>query len=151
MVRIITRADRLMRRYERVAWIILGLVAFAVPWCGIEPALNGGNSALGEGYVALDLALMLAMLAATAAQIARISLAPYDEPAVIRLSAWLMLIALALMAGRITWTMVTQGDVYFTITTSIAIVCLCASIMLHAGGRVVYGGSLATDYGDLSA
>ena len=66
-----------------------------------------------------------------------------------RVAAWLMLIALCLMTGRITWTLAVQGDLYLTITTSVAITCLCASILLHAGGRVVYGGAHVTAYGDI--
>lgn len=149
MTKIILRMDLLMRRFERAAWAVVVLCAFAIPWLGVEPPLVQSDDALGAGYVWLDWTLAMMMLVAVAAQIARIVLAPPGEPAVTRVAAWLMLLALCLMAGRITWTLAVQGDLYLTITTAVAITCLCASILLHAGGRVVYGGAHATDYGDL--
>ena len=148
MTKLLSRLDQWMRRFERAAWVVLGIAAFAIPWFGIEPPLIGDDM-LGAGYVWLDWALAFAMLVAVAAQIARIVLAPPGEPAVTRVAAWLMLLALCLMAGRITWTLAVQGDLYLTITTAVAITCLCASILLHAGGRVVYGGAHATAYGDI--
>lgn len=149
MGKLISRLDVLMRRFERAAWVTLGLSAFAIPWFGLEPTLQAEPDALGRGYIWLDWTLAVMMLAATAAQIARIALGPDDEPAMTRVAAWLMLIALCLMTGRITWTLAVQGDLYLTITTGVAITCLCASILLHAGGRVVYGGAHVTAYGDI--
>lgn len=149
MTKIILRMDLLVRRFERAAWVVLGIAAFAIPWFGVEPPLVQSDDALGAGYVWLDWTLAMMMLVAVAAQIARIVMAPPDEPAVTRVAAWLMLLALAMMAGRITWTLAVQGDLYLTITTAVAITCLCASILLHASGRVVYGGAHVTDYGDL--
>jgi len=148
MTKLLSRMDVLMRRFERAAWVVLGIAAFAIPWFGFELPLMQSDDALGAGYVWLDWALAAMMLVAVSAQIARIVLAPPDEPAVTRLAAWLMLLALCLMTGRITWTLFVQGDLYLTITTSVAITCLCASILLHAGGRVVYGGAHVTDYGE---
>jgi len=147
MGKLISRLDVLMRRFERAAWVVLGFAAFAIPWFGLEPTLQ--DDALGAGYIALDWALAAMMIVAVAAQVAHIVMAPPDEPAVTRVAAWLMLMALCLMTGRITWTLCVQGDLYLTITTSVAIMCLCASIMLHAGGRVVYGGAHVTAYGDI--
>lgn len=147
MGKLISRLDVLMRRFERAAWVTLGLSAFAIPWFGLEPTLQ--DDALGAGYIALDWALAAMMIVAVAAQVARVVMAPPDEPAVTRVAAWLMLMALCLMTGRITWTLCVQGDLYLTITTSVAIMCLCASIMLHAGGRVVYGGAHVTAYWDI--
>lgn len=147
MGKLISRVDVAMRRSERAAWVVLGFAAFAIPWFGLEPTLQ--DDALGAGYIALDWALAAMMIVAVAAQVARVVMAPPDEPAVTRVAAWLMLMALCLMTGRITWTLCVQGDLYLTITTSVAIMCLCASIMLHAGGRVVYGGAHVTAYGDI--
>lgn len=147
MGKLISRVDVAMRRFERAAWVVLGFAAFAIPWFGLEPTLH--DDALGAGYIALDWALAAMMIVAVAAQVASIVMAPPDEPAVTRVAAWLMLMALCLMTGRITWTLCVQGDLYLTITTSVAIMCLCASIMLHAGGRVVYGGAHVTAYGDI--
>ena len=147
MGKLISRLDVLMRRFERTAWVTLGLSAFAIPWFGLEPTLQ--DDALGAGYIALDWALAAMMIVAVAAQVARVVMAPPDEPAVTRVAAWLMLMALCMMTGRITWTLAVQGDLYLTITTSVAITCLCASILLHAGGRVVYGGAHVTAYGDI--
>ena len=147
MGKLISRVDVAMRRFERAAWVVLGFAAFAIPWFGLEPTLQ--DDALGAGYIALDWALAAMMIVAVAAQVARVVMAPPDEPAVTRVAAWLMLIALCLMTGRITWTLAVQGDLYLTITTSVAITSLCASILLHAGGRVVYGGAHVTAYGDM--
>lgn len=149
MVKLITRMDALVRRFERLAWGVLVATAFAVPWLGFEPPLTQSDDALGAGYVWLDWTLAAMMLVAVAAQVVRIVMAPPSEPTTTRVAAWLMLLALCLMAGRITWTLAVQGDLYLTVTTAVAITCLCASILLHAGGRVVYGGAHVTDYGEL--
>lgn len=148
MTKLLSRMDVLMRRFERAAWAVLGIAAFTIPWFGFEPTLQADADALGAGYLWLDWLLAAMMLVAVAAQIASIVFAPPGEPGIMRAAAWLMLLALCLMTGRITWTLFVQGDLYLTITTSVAITCLCASILLHTGGRVVYGGAHVTDYGE---
>lgn len=147
MGKIILGMDRLMRRFERAAWGILVCAAFLIPWLGVEPVMR--DDTLGEGYLLLDWILAALMLVACAAQITRIVMSPDGEPVVTRVAAWLMLVALGLMTGRLTWTLAAQGDLYLTVTTVVAICCLCVSVLLHAGGRVVYGASHATRYGEL--
>ena len=39
MTKLLSRMDVLMRRFERAAWVVLGIAAFAIPWFGFEPPL----------------------------------------------------------------------------------------------------------------
>ena len=70
MTKLLSRLDQWMRRFERAAWVTLGLSAFAIPWFGLEPTLQAEPDALGRGYIWLDWTLAVMMLAATAAALA---------------------------------------------------------------------------------
>lgn len=131
----IARIDALVRRCEGGAWTVLACCAALIPWLGIEPPMAGP---VGEGLQLLDALVVGCMIAACVAQIARIVRAPLGEHVVIRTASWLLLLALLLIAGRLTWILATAGDVHMTLTMAIALLLLSGSVVLHAVGRVVY-------------
>jgi len=128
--------DAIVRRFEGVGWAVLATCAVLMPWFGIEQPMAGP---VGEGFEVLDAIVTGAMLAAMVAQIARIIQAPPAEHITIRTASWLLLLALCLIAGRLTWILATVGDVHMTVTMAGALLILAASVLLHAAGRVIYG------------
>lgn len=131
--------DTWVRRCEGVAWAVLACCAVLIPWLGIEPPMSGP---IGDGLELLDALVAGSMLAAVIAQIARIVQAPVGEHVTTRTASWLLLLALCLIAGRLVWILATVGDVHMTATMAAALLLLAASVLLHAAGRVIYGGGL---------
>lgn len=130
------RIDKMVRSTERIGWAVLCAVFFIAPWFAIEPPMSGE---VGQGYVAFD-ALVTGMLCAAAlAQVVRIVQAPEGEHMLVRAGAWVLLLTLCMMSGRMLWILATVGDIRITLTMGVALLCLAGSVLLHAAGRVIYG------------
>lgn len=93
---------------------------------------------VGQGYVFLDSTVTALMLAAAMAQVVRIVQAPNDEHITVRVAAWLLLLTLCMMSGRMLWILATVGDIRMTATMGVSLICLAVSVLLHAAGRVIY-------------
>lgn len=136
MGRMLVRVDAAVRQAEGAGWIVLVIAALLVPWSGWERPLSGEQ---GAGLVWLD-AIVTAMLwAAFSAQVTRILSAPPREHITVRVAAWLLLLTLGLLCGRLAWLLATTGDVRMTVSMALALICLSVSVLLHSVGRVVYG------------
>ncbi len=126
--------DRMVARSERLGWAVLVAAAVLLPWLQLELPPTEGPT----GNVAADVALMLALWAATAAQCARIAFAPPAEHVTFRIASYLLLITLAMFSGRLTWIVLSLGAADIAWTAKIAMLCLCASVLINAVGRVMY-------------
>lgn len=126
-----------VRRMEGAAWVVLVTLALIVPWFGIEPPMTGD---VGGGMLTMDIAVTLLLILATVSQIVRIALAEPTEHLTTRIASWLLLVTLSLMSARMGWLLFAFGDIHMTTTMGLALACLGASVVLHAAGRVIYGG-----------
>lgn len=133
---VLARVNVLVGRYEWAGWTVLVLAALMVPWVGIEAPIGHES---GVGMLWLDATVTAALWAAFAAQVTRI-LNVEPEHVTIRAAAWLLLLALGLICGRLAWLLAAFGDVRMTASMAVALLCLSASVLLHSVGRVVYGG-----------
>ena len=129
------RIDSMVQSAETAAWVVLVIAAAILPWAGLEPPVADGA---GRGMIALDSVVAAALIAAAVAQAARIVQPPDREPAAVRVAAWLLLLTLALLAGRILWILTTFGDVQLPPTMIAALLCLSAAVILAAIGRIIY-------------
>lgn len=128
-------ADRVVQASETIAWVVLVIAAAILPWAGLEPPVADGA---GRGMIALDSVVAAALVAAAVAQAARIVKPPEREPAAVRVAAWLLLLTLALLSGRVIWVLTTFGDVQLPPTMIAALLCLSAAVILAAIGRIIY-------------
>ena len=135
MRNVMKRVDKMVRSAERIGWAVLCTFFLVAPWFAIEPAMTGN---VGEGYVFLDATVTALLTAAAMAQVVRIVLAPEHEHITVRVAAWLLLLTLCMMAGRMLWILTTVGDIRMTATMGVALLCLAVSVLLHAAGRVIY-------------
>lgn len=133
------RVNSIVRRCEGAGLAVLGLCAVLAPWLGVEAPMSGP---VGSGLELLDAVVTGSILAAAVAQIARIIQAPADEHITLRIAAWLLLLSLLMISGRLVWILATVGDVHMTATMALALFLLAFSVLLHAAGRVIYGGAM---------
>lgn len=88
--------------------------------------------------VAIDIVVIVTLVVAAVAQGARIAQLQEREPAVVRVAAWLMLLALVMLAGRILWVLTMVGDVLLPPTMIAALLCLSAAVILAAISRIIH-------------